>query len=98
MRKTPATTLAGAITLVALGALTSYALRPVQKPAPPAPAAEVRTQIVRRTIWIVKHEKPSRAQRPRVPAAGAPPRRLTGAATPSPAASAGATGARTAAG
>src|SRR5579862_1238767 len=73
MRKTPATTLAGAVTLVALGALTSYALRPVESVRTPAPPVEVRTQVVRRTVWIVKHEKPAQPQHPRTPAAGAPP-------------------------
>src|ERR1019366_5520426 len=73
MRKTPATTIAGAITLVALGALTTFALRPVAKPAPAALPVEVRTQVVRRTVWIVKHEKPTQPQRSRTPAAAAPP-------------------------
>ena len=72
MRKTPATTIAGAITLVALGALTSFALRPAAN-ATPAARVDVRTQIVRRTVWIVTHEKPTAPHRSGTPAAGAPP-------------------------
>ena len=81
MRKTPATTIAGAITLVALGAMTTFALRPVAKPAPAALPVEVRTQVVRRTVWIVKHEKPTQPHRSRTPAAAAPPHPGTTAGT-----------------
>ncbi len=89
MRKTPATTIAGAITLVALGALTTFALRPVAKPAPAALPVEVRTQVVRRTVWIVKHEKPTQPHRSRTPAAGAPPHPGTTAGSTTAAATTG---------
>src|SRR5665213_3136689 len=92
MRKTPATTIAGAVTLVALGALTTFALRPVAKPAPAALPVEVRTQVVRRTVWIVRHEKPTQTHRSRTPAAAAPPHPGTTAGRAGAATTAGAAG------
>jgi len=74
MRKTAATKIAGAVTLVALGALTMFALRPSERVAPLAPPVQTRTQVIHRTVWIVRHEKPALPHRSRSVAAAAPPR------------------------
>jgi hypothetical protein len=57
MQKTAAVTTAGAVTLVGLDAFTTLALKPTVKPSR-TPPVEVRTQVVRRTVWMVTHEHP----------------------------------------
>ncbi len=81
MRKSKATRFAGAVTLVALGALTTFALRPSQKAVPIAPQVQTRTEVIHRTVWIVKHDKPITPHRVRTPVAGAPPSPGTGGRT-----------------
>jgi hypothetical protein len=72
MRKIP-TTIAAAITLVTLGALTAVALQPTQKTSQAAAPVEVRTEVIRRTVRIVRHEKPPHPRLPRTSSAAAPP-------------------------
>lgn len=67
MRST-STKVAAALTLIALGAGTTLAMRPASptlSAASPKAVVRVETQIVRRTIHVFKHVKP--------PVAGAPP-------------------------
>lgn len=49
---------------LAAGALAAFALRPASHPSAtstaPSPVAEVRTQVIRRTIHVVHHERPPR--------------------------------------
>jgi hypothetical protein len=64
MRRSPVT-IAAAITLVALGATSTLVLRPAADNGSPATApVEIRTQVIRRTVRVVRHEKPK--QRPAV--------------------------------
>lgn len=83
------TKLAGAVTLVALGAGAAIALRPAPGPTRLAgreqrPVVRVETQVIRRTIHVIKHRKPPH------PAVGAPPSRAAGAGAAAPAAPAAA--------
>jgi len=62
MRVTP-TRAAAAVTALASGALAAYALQPEGGGTSPTavskqPAAEVRTQVIRRTIHVTRHERP----------------------------------------
>ena len=89
----PITRIAGGAALFALGGLGATALdlqpnRPVLQAARPAPI-EVRTQVIHRTVRIVRHEKPKRPRTVATPAAAppptaapAPPPRVTYAAAP----------------
>src|SRR4051794_6715194 len=71
------TRLAAGLALVALGGFAGYALgagagdRPAATVAAQRQPLEVRTQTIRRTVRIVKHEKPPKPKRP--PAPVAPP-------------------------
>ena len=80
---------AAATSAIAAGALAAFALKPSHGTTATAvaarnPAVEVRTQVIRRTIHIVRHEHAAALPRPRGPAAvlgaGAAPARVhTGA-------------------
>src|SRR5437763_8320875 len=60
---------AAAITAVAAGSFAIYALRPTDKPTAASaarnPAVAYRTQVIRRTIHVVKHEHGGRFPAPR---------------------------------
>jgi hypothetical protein len=89
MRPTPIQIAAGVALLgaggVAGAALPVAAQRPAAVAAAPAPV-EVRTQVVHRTVRIVRHERPKHL-RPRRPAAAAPaPAPPPAAPPPAPAA------------
>jgi hypothetical protein len=67
---------AAAASAIAAGALAAFALRPshgttASAVAARSPAVEVRTQVIRRTIHIVRHENPAGLPRPRTPSAAA---------------------------
>jgi hypothetical protein len=71
------TKVAAGFSLVALGSLAGYAVgaggdQPAQVTAAKRQPVEVRTQTIRRTIRVVKHEKPRHAPS-QPPASAAPP-------------------------
>jgi hypothetical protein len=88
------TKIAAGTTLAALGGLAGMAVRPEHAATadPAAAPVEVRTQVIRRTVRIVRHERPRhRAHRtapgvgapaPAAPAAPAPAQPVTFAAKP----------------
>ncbi len=79
------TRIAAALTALAAGGLATVALRPsstsrtTSLASASQPAVEVRTQVIRRTIHVVRHEHPPRPMRPRT-TAGAGPSPRTGSA------------------
>jgi hypothetical protein len=68
MRRTHTRT-AAAVTALAAGGLAAFALRPTNKPtlaiAARDPVVEVRTQVIRRTIHIIRHEPAAQFPVPR---------------------------------
>src|SRR6516165_10372027 len=69
--------IAAAITAVAAGGAAVYALRPADKPvvtvAARSPAVEYRTQVIRRTVHVIRHESAAHFPTPRgVVATGGP--------------------------
>ncbi len=61
----------GALGAVAVGASTPATVTPAKAPTPPP--VEVRTVVVRRTVKVVRHEKPKKPVVQSTPAAAAPP-------------------------
>jgi len=61
--------IAAAITAVAAGGAAVYALRPADKPvvtlAARSPAVEYRTQVIRRTVHVIRHESAAHFPTPR---------------------------------
>ena len=97
MRRVTNTRIAAAASTLVATSLAVIALRPATAPAAKATAvpqaADVRTEIIRRTVYVVRHERlRKRPHGSNPPAAGAPPR---GAAAGTAAPSAGATPAAT---
>src|SRR5690242_13671387 len=94
MRRT-VTIMATAVGCLTAGALAGYAASSDSTNAPPVTAAErkqpveVRTEVIHRTVRVVRHEKRKhRRRRAAAPAVAAPPpRSVAPAATPSAAAS-----------
>ena len=91
--RTAATTLAAAALLAiggAAGAALSAGRAPVSRAAVAPAPVEVRTQVIHRTVHVVRHIKPKRVKRAASPApaptvAAAPVRPVAAAATPRPA-------------
>lgn len=75
--RTTNTRIAAAVTVLASGGLSAAVLQPgsgsrsASNAALQQPAVEVRTQVIRRTIHVVRHERPPRAQRPHGEPSGA---------------------------
>jgi len=61
----------GALGAVAVGASTPASVTPAKAPTPPP--VEVRTVVVRRTVKVVRHEKPKKPVVHATPAAAPPP-------------------------
>ena len=68
MRRTH-TRMAAAITAVAAGGAAVYAMRPADQPvatlASKSPAVQYRTQVIRRTVHVIKHESGAKFPTPR---------------------------------